>query len=771
MSASQNPLTDHLTAIEARFKELHDSLRETVTQLQRDFETRLTLQSSKLDAQYNRVEALLIAGRTSNQHRGHGDKNLGGEFHVDRGGSSYTPKPKLESPKCDGSEPLRWLYKVKEYFEFYDTPPDERLRCITLMLEGAAADWFRWRMENKLIDGWDDFVDKFKQRFDPNQYIDYFGQLAKLRQQGAVIDYQTAFEKVLQHVSGANEEILVSLFHAGLKHHLQQEIAMHKPQTLSESFALARELEAKHLALVNSVQQRSSYGTSGGIPRQPVQGLRAAPTEPLLPTPPKPPSVPHTIRRLSPAEKAAKDAKGLCYNCDQKWSRTHKCGRFLLICGADAEEEDLSAEPEDDLLVTADISSLNNFAGLQPPRSLRLMGRIGSHDVRVLIDGGSTHNFIHPEIVARLQLPLQAVTPFWVYVGNGDAMPCASRCVGVPLLMQTHLFSVDLFVLQIHGQDIVLGVQWLQQFGKVSQDYAQLTLEFTWEGRSVQIQGDNAPKPVSLSMFRSLHASHLITDYYELLSVTHGECAVPAVDELLTERTALLHRLRENLQAAQARMKAAANPHRRDVQFHVGDWVLLKLQPYRQHSVVRRGSQKLARRFYGPYQILERIGSVAYRLDLPANSKIHPVFHVSLLRPYRGDSPTVTPLPLPVDLVDGRPPSRPLKAHAWQTTLVNGVPEQQVLVEWTDGGLHDATWEPVDALRRHYPDMHLEDKVPFEQGGNVTSTPLGDDGAVENECGEPTRDSDDGQPGDAGSPVRRGTRTRRPPAWHADYDT
>lgn len=103
-----------------------------------------------------------------------------------------------------------------------------------------------------------------------------------------------------------------------------------------------------------------------------------------------------------------------------------------------------------------------------------------------------------------------------------------------------------------------------------------------------------------------------------LVHFLEGETRVEAVAQELRDRDEALRQLKFNLQKAQEQMKMQADKRRKEVQFDVGDWVFLKLRPHRQQSLVQRIHQKLAPRFFGPYQIIQKVGPVAYKLKLPA---------------------------------------------------------------------------------------------------------------------------------------------------------
>lgn len=145
-----------------------------------------------------------------------------------------------------------------------------------------------------------------------------------------------------------------------------------------------------------------------------------------------------------------------------------------------------------------------------------------------------------------------------------------------------------------------------------------------------------------------------------------GTSYVAACDSLHTSRDEILSLLKRNLLKAQMRMKANADKHRREVDLAVGSWAYVKLQPYRQTSLSGSKYHKLSKSFDGPYLILEKVGFTAYKLDLPSYSKIHNVFHCSLLKAHEGPPPAQID-DIPPQSLDNNPLVMPLAILDFQT--------------------------------------------------------------------------------------------------------
>ena len=180
-----------------------------------------------------------------------------------------------------------------------------------------------------------------------------------------------------------------------------------------------------------------------------------------------------------------------------------------------------------------------------------------------------------------------------------------------------------------------------------------------------------------------------------------GDSVVETVDRSLQAREAAINLMKFYLHRASNRMKQQADKRRSDREFSIGDLVYVKLQPYRQQSVVHRFCPKLSAKFFGPYQVLERIGKVAYKLALPAGTRVHPVFHVSQLKQHIGHAMVQSALLVldgedliskePVQILDSR-----IRKKGNQAVT-------QVLIQWSNSFPEDATWEYLPDLQAKFP--------------------------------------------------------------------
>ncbi|KAA0051440.1 ty3-gypsy retrotransposon protein [Cucumis melo var. makuwa] len=175
--------------------------------------------------------------------------------------------------------------------------------------------------------------------------------------------------------------------------------------------------------------------------------------------------------------------------------------------------------------------------------------------------------------------------------------------------------------------------------------------------------------------------------------------------ELVQTTNAAIQKIRARMLTAQSRQKSYADVRRKDLEFEVGDMVFLKVAPMK--GVLRFEKKgKLSPRFVGPFEILERIGPVAYRLALPPSfSALHDVFHVFMLRRYVAD---------PTHVVDFEPlrisenlsyEEQPIEILAREAKKLRSREISLVKVLWRNHGVGETTWEREEDMRALYPEL------------------------------------------------------------------
>jgi hypothetical protein len=175
--------------------------------------------------------------------------------------------------------------------------------------------------------------------------------------------------------------------------------------------------------------------------------------------------------------------------------------------------------------------------------------------------------------------------------------------------------------------------------------------------------------------------------------------------ELVMRTTAAVTQVRKHLQAAQDRQRKWADLHRRFLEFQIGDHVFLKVSPWK--GVIRFGrGGKLSPRFIGPFEILERVGKVAYRLALPpALSGVHDVFHVSQLRRYVRDDRHVIDFSELSVRPDMSFEAQPVTILDRREKVLKNKTIKLVRVGWNPQSPGESTWELEDEIREKFPHL------------------------------------------------------------------
>ncbi|GKA81036.1 gag-pol polyprotein [Tanacetum coccineum] len=419
--------------------------------------------------------ASLKRGEGTSQPRRTDELTVQPRPHPEPNNTPYGKLIRIEFPKFSGDDVKDWVYtKVVNISSKLDGVPDERKIWLASMHK---------------------VVKRFRVLYD-----DPIVELKNLKQTGSVQTYQEAFEALLNRVD-LPELVAVSMFMGGLKPEVGTPMRMFQATTLSETYGLARMQEATNTILKpryntpllptpkqsittyaskavttpvksNSVGQSSGYVTRNGV---------------------------HKPYRLTQRELEDKRAKGQCFYCDQKYAPGHKCSGQLhsieviaegdldnYIDGNDETYEDCVG----DMVGVTDNPqiTLNALSGLNSYQTMRVRGRVGKQMVHILVDCGSTHNFLDIHTAKKLGCRLDNTTPMQVSVANGQRMMSTSICQDFKWSFQNEVFTSDVMLLPLGGCVMVLGIQWLDTLEDMQCNFKKLIIKFNHKGRQLLCQ-------------------------------------------------------------------------------------------------------------------------------------------------------------------------------------------------------------------------------------------------------------------------------------------
>ncbi|XP_058775591.1 uncharacterized protein LOC131649859 [Vicia villosa] len=441
--------------------------------------------------------------------------------------------PKLELSLFDGSNPLEWLFQADQFFSFYNMPPENRLSLVSFYMKEDALSWFKWMHQNRLLTTWGSFTRELELRFGPSTFENHQAELFKLKQIGSIMEDQTKFEQLGNKVIGLPAEAILNYFISGLQLEIQNELAIHKPTSISQAIDLAKLIESK----LKDSKPKFPKPFSTNYSKQPLpHSTLPSPKAHPSPTqnsqyPPKTlttqqPKTP--IRKLTQAQLQERRAQRLCFNCDEKFFTDHKCstGRFFILI-ADDDMGDDQAEIEENSINNNDTDLNDTYFQLSPqavtgqfsPHILKFKGSIAGLPVMVLVDTGSTHNIMQPRIAHHLNLQTTPINQFSVMVGNGSHLQCEGICNQVEISLQNKPFTLPFYLLPIEGADIVLGMAWLRTLGPIQADFSIPSLTFQHQNRPITLTGDPSSKPMhtTFHQLRQLIHTDSIASFHLLL--------------------------------------------------------------------------------------------------------------------------------------------------------------------------------------------------------------------------------------------------------------
>jgi len=251
-------------------------------------------------------------------------RNVNHDFIDSNVGSKTHHIPKIDMRKFDGKDPETWILQMEQFFDLNNVQNTQNVCMTTLYLEPNQFVWYQWLCSRKQFITWAIFTEELIAHYEDTKRNTFFSQLISRKQKGSIMEHIEEFQKLNIRVKYIPEEHRIDVFIGSLKDNIQHDVRLWEPDSLEKAFRLARKMESKIMA--------TRKHTTHNYKEESVVS----------------PSLPQPIR-LIPQQLEEKRVKGLCYSCDSKYTKGHKCAEkklFYIDCEEEEEKEQERSKEE-----------------------------------------------------------------------------------------------------------------------------------------------------------------------------------------------------------------------------------------------------------------------------------------------------------------------------------------------------------------------------------------------------------------------------------------
>ncbi|KAA0037917.1 ty3-gypsy retrotransposon protein [Cucumis melo var. makuwa] len=399
---TQKMIEDRLTASEAEIEAIKQEVQR-LPLLEKNLEKMQAMLSVMYEDHQRLTEGSELTGVSTGKRKvrneeGPQEEGEEGEtsLSVETGGGQKRIKfKKLEMPVFNGEDPEGWFYRAEHYFQMHLLNEREKLEIAVVSLEGRGLNWFRWAENRKRFRSWRELKERMYNRFRCRDFGTACARFLAIKQEGTVSEYLQKFEELSAPLPEMAEEVLEGTFTNGLDPRIRKEVFSMRAvglEDLMEAAQLAEEKAEWSKGGPNSYpfskeMAKTTLGSSPKMTETPTTKMVTLAEKVVNQTSNSNTSQFQTVggggrrepsyRRWTDSELQARKEKGLCYCCDEPFSKGHRCkNRESRLCVVAYDLGDMEMSEEDiggsmvEIGPTVELS-LNSVVGLTTPEPLR----------------------------------------------------------------------------------------------------------------------------------------------------------------------------------------------------------------------------------------------------------------------------------------------------------------------------------------------------------------------------------------------------------------